>query len=58
MQFSFKKYKHTESSPMVINIFPMLMLQKDPKGSKTAKRPKPPLLIFLGWLNLELKIEV
>jgi len=43
---------------MVINIFPMLMLQKDSKGPKMAKRPKPPLLIFLGWLSWELKIEV
>lgn len=54
----FTRYRHGELSPMVLNILPMIMLQRDPKGGIAAKRPPPHLMLFLAWWCWQLRIDL
>jgi hypothetical protein len=53
-----KRYRHGEMSPMVFNLTPMVMLQRDPKGQTGANRPYPHMLIFFAWFVWEYRIEL
>ena len=54
----FLRYKHSDLSPMVINLLPMVMLQRDSKGPAEAQRPPPHLMLFLAWWCWQLRIHI
>jgi len=58
MGSNIKRYRHGEMSPMVFYPYPSVLLQRDPKGSKEAKRPPPPLMIFISVFVWELRIDL
>ena len=54
----FKRYKHGTKSIMLFALLPWIFFQRDPKGEPEAHRPYPPLMVFVGWLFWQFRVDL